>query len=509
MLEITFDAEDEEKKQKFIEISKKFSDAVTIHDNSGNVALLNEVEGNEIEGSSTDLMKTNIEVSEKDQKHSVKNEDKQKHKKTSVEKTLEFLYSNILKCQSSFVATVLQSLCNLSNDPSCESILRLHTVRLVLSLCEYAPSEMLRKEIIEHESEDEQRRRDPTNTKTDLSKEQETVSEMDDPNRAGAVLELFHVRPKKKISAILATLLEQLLAPQNDHDLLTVALQLTWSLLNKDLDYFHPEFLRRGIIEKVEVLHDQAPHSKSLISVCSGAILAMEIDDNDLADGLTLNSETGTPTSIFNSSDAPLSPFSPIQRKTLSRSSPEFVLSPGKSSVRDRSPSLKRLLRSGSSYDTLVYAVSELHEVCTGKPYEQLTEEESQEFDRAIATLSSTFTKNDFTAYELEQSNLEGLLDFVFNGDNDIGCTYIPYFSSAFGLSEESLILPDGNEEDEEDNMIEKKHRSGSKCGGIYGYHGGAFSKLINALQNSLAKDVEVSSSVGRMREKRDGTLCK
>ena len=86
--------------------------------------------------------------------------------------------------------------------------------------------------------------------------------------------------------------------------------------------------------------------------------------------------------------------------------------------MRDRSPSLKRLLRSGSSYDTLVYAVSELHEVCTGKPYEQLTEEESQKFDRAIATLSSTFTKNDFTAYELEQSNLEGLLDFVFNGDN-------------------------------------------------------------------------------------------
>ena len=42
--------------------------------------------------------------------------------------------------------------------------------------------------------------------------------------------------------------------------------------------------------------------------------------------------------------------------------------------------------------------------------------------------------------------------------------------------------------------MIEKKHRSGSKCGGIYGYQGGAFSKLINALQNSLAKDVEVSS---------------
>ena len=76
-------------------------------------------------------------------------------------------------------------------------MLRLHTVRLVLSLCEYAPSEMLRKEIIEHESEDEQRRRNPTNTKTDLSKEQETVSEMDDPNRAGAVLELFHARPKK------------------------------------------------------------------------------------------------------------------------------------------------------------------------------------------------------------------------------------------------------------------------------------------------------------------------
>ena len=70
------------------------------------------------------------------------------------------------------------------------------------------------------------------------------------------------------------------------------------------------------------------------------------------------------------------------------------------------------------------------------------------------------------------------------------------------------MILPDGNEEDEEDNMIEKKHRSGSKCGGIYGYQGGAFSKLINALQNSLAKDVEVSSSVGRMREKRDGTLA-
>ena len=286
LLEITFDAEDEEEKQKFIEISKKFSDAVTIHDNSGNVTLLNEVEGNGIEGSSTDLLKTNIQVSEKDQKHSVKNEDKQKHKKTSVEKTLEFLYSNILKCQSSFVATVLQSLCNLSNDPSCESMLRLHTVRLVLSLCEYAPSEMLRKEIIEHESEDEQRRRSPTNTKTDLSKEQETVSEIDDRNRAGAVLGLFHVRPKKKISAILATLLEQLLAPQNSHDLLTVALQLTWSLLNKDLDYFYPEFLRRGIIEKVEVLHDQAPHSKSLISVCSGAILAMEIDDNDLADGL-------------------------------------------------------------------------------------------------------------------------------------------------------------------------------------------------------------------------------
>ena len=170
-------------------------------------------------------------------------------------------------------------------------------------------------------------------------------------------------------------------------------------------------------------------------------------------------------------------------------------------------PSLKRLLRSGSSYDTLVYAVSELHGVCTKKPHEQLTEEESQEFDRAIATLRSTFTNNDFTAYELEQSNLEGLLEFVFNGDNSIGCTYIPYFSSAFGLSEESLILPDGKEEDEEDNMIEKRHRSGSKCGGIYGYQGGAFSKLINALQNSLAKDVEVSSSVGRMREKRDGAL--
>ena len=73
---------------------------------------------------------------------------------------------------------------------------------------------MLRKEIIEHESEDEQRRRSPTNTKTDLSKEQETVSEIDDRNRAGAVLGLFHVRPKK-ISAILATLLEQLLAPQS------------------------------------------------------------------------------------------------------------------------------------------------------------------------------------------------------------------------------------------------------------------------------------------------------
>ena len=90
------------------------------------------------------------------------------------------------------------------------------------------------------------------------------------------MLELFHVRPKKKISAILATLLEQVLAPQNDHDLLTVALQLTWSLLNKDLDYFHPEFLRRGIIEKVEVLHDQAhiqiPYKRLLRSN-----LAMEI----------------------------------------------------------------------------------------------------------------------------------------------------------------------------------------------------------------------------------------
>ena len=41
----------------------------------------------------------------------------------------------------------------------------------------------------------------------------------------------------------------------------------------------------------------------------------------------------------------------------------------------------------------------------------------------------------------------------------------------------------------------------------VYGYQGGAFSKLINALQNSLAKDAEVSSSVGRMREKRDGAL--
>ena len=73
LLEITFDAEDEEKKQKFIETSKKFFDAVTIHDNSGNVALLNGVEGNGIDASSTDLVKTNIEVSGKDQKHSVKN----------------------------------------------------------------------------------------------------------------------------------------------------------------------------------------------------------------------------------------------------------------------------------------------------------------------------------------------------------------------------------------------------------------------------------------------------
>ena len=140
-----------------------------------NVTLLNEVEGNGVDDSSAREAKMNIEVSVKDQKHSVKNEDKQEHKKTSVEKTLEFLYSNVLKCQSSFVATVLQSLCNLSNDPSCESILRLHTVRLVLSLCEYAPSEMLRKEIIEHESEDEQRRRNPTNTKTDLSNEQKLL----------------------------------------------------------------------------------------------------------------------------------------------------------------------------------------------------------------------------------------------------------------------------------------------------------------------------------------------
>ena len=71
-------------------------------------------------------------------------------------------------------------------------------MRLVLSLCEYAPSEMLRKEIIEHESEDEQRRRSPTNTKTDLSKEQETVSEIDDRNRAGACLGAVPCPSKKK-----------------------------------------------------------------------------------------------------------------------------------------------------------------------------------------------------------------------------------------------------------------------------------------------------------------------
>ena len=56
----------------------------------------------EMDGSSPGLA-NNTQVSGKDQKHSVKKYDKQKNEKTSVEKTLEFLYSNMLKCMIVFI----------------------------------------------------------------------------------------------------------------------------------------------------------------------------------------------------------------------------------------------------------------------------------------------------------------------------------------------------------------------------------------------------------------------
>ena len=362
--------------------------------------------------------------------------------------TLSFLETYIKRYQVDYVNTVLKALCHICQNPSCDSTVRKHAVRLILSVVQFTTPIMLHTV--------SSARLAPATPGPD------GVS--GNRARAGSV-------SHSSVASVLMSLVEQLLSPVGtqsaaaiDYEMFTLALRLTWSLLSKDGIHFYSELIRRGIVEKVEKITHEGSGVPSEVRASAEAILEWEHEENSEAeDGARDNPDDSfTPSPVRNAAQSPSSPGSPGRGKTKA--------------FRNGSPGLQTLMRAGSTFDRLSHIVAALEPLRERGNVTRTIAPSPGEIEEHLSNLVSIFSEGDLTAYEFEQSRVESVLNFFVRD----GGIYTQMFLKALG--QETKFSEDGP------NLSSNA----------------AFQNIVSSLQTTLAMATDVTSNASPGRSQID-----
>jgi hypothetical protein len=378
--------------------------------------------------------------------------------------TLSFLETYILGYQKEFLGCILKSLCELCNNPACESDVRKHTIRLILSLVQFASFDMLHM------------------LSADQAVKNRNTPGPDDSGNSGR----RGSASMSSVATVLAALLEQLLSSaQRENDMLCLALRLVWTLLEKDAIFFHSEFLRRGIIEKVELIAGDGSDVSAETRSMAVAVLEFEIEngDDDASDELEGDSSEFSPRDQGKGAgEIPMS-TSPARSSAILIKSPSSPGrgSGGKTTLRDGSPSLRKLMRSGSAFDRLVNVVADLQDICSSEPYSALSDERAARFQGTFHSLIEMFAENDLTAYEFEQSKVEDLLSFLLSDEGGYANALVKSLGLSGPVAEGGAAESKSSETD---------------------YKVEAFANMVSSLQTMLATSTDLASAPSPVRPK-------